>query len=161
MFNQFHCQRDGNGHIRIFIRQKQIDDLLLCKKRLTRTGNAGNKAVAVEQFSAIDHDHILADGVVCKVDTVSVRYFLHSERHKHGKRFGCECSSHRELRDAIRKNGVESFKLLPTQDIQGTQVLSRTLTDRLGIGIKLFLCICRMHKILCRYDRVLRRSKAS
>ena len=103
-----------DDNICVLIRQEQIDDLLLCKKRLTRTGNTCDKAITVEQFPAIDHDHILADGVIGKIDSVSVCHFLYSERHKYGKRFCRQGSAHGELRHTIRKNGIESLKLLPT-----------------------------------------------
>ena len=50
--------RVDDNNIRILIRQVQIDDLLLCQNRLTRTGNTGNEAVAVEQFRAVDHNQV-------------------------------------------------------------------------------------------------------
>ena len=51
--------RVNDDNIRDLIRQKQVNDLLLCQNRLTRTGNTGNEAVAVEQFRTVDHNQVL------------------------------------------------------------------------------------------------------
>ena len=71
---------------------------------------------------------------------------LHPERHKHRQRFRCQCSTNTQLRCAVWEYRVQPLKLLPAEDIQRTQVLSRTLPDGFGIRVKLLLGICRMHQ---------------
>ena len=71
---------------------------------------------------------------------------LHPERHKHCQRFRCQRSADTQLRCAVRQNRIQPLKLLPAEDIQRTQVLSRTLPDGFGIRVKLLLGICRMHQ---------------
>ena len=71
---------------------------------------------------------------------------LHPERHKHRQRFRCQRSADTQLRCAVRQNRIQPLKLLPAEDIQRTQVLSRTLPDGFGIRVKLLLGICRMHQ---------------
>ena len=72
--------------------------------------------------------------------------FLHPKRHKHRQRFRCQRSADTQLRCAVWEYRVQPLKLLPAEDIQRTQVLSRTLPDGFGIRVKLLLCICRMHQ---------------
>ena len=71
---------------------------------------------------------------------------LHAERHKHRQRFRCQRSADTQLWCAVRQNRIQPLKLLPAEDIQRTQVLSRTLPDGFGIRVKLLLGICRMHQ---------------
>ena len=61
---------------------------------------------------------LLADGIIGEVNAIVMAYLLNSERHKHRKRFGSQGSSHRQLGSTVRKNGIQSLKLLPTQDIE-------------------------------------------
>ena len=146
-FGQFPILTLGiyDDNIRILVGKIEIDNLLLCHNGLTRTRNAGNKGVAVKQLQAIDHNHILADGVIAEVQTFFVADLLCSERHKYRKTFGCESSADRQLCTAIGQAGFESFKLLPTKNCEGAKVLSRTLLNTLGICVKLSLAICRMN----------------
>lgn len=65
--------------------------------------------------------HATSSVIVC--EHYSSNCFLYSERHKYGKRFCRQGSAHGELRHTIRKNGVESLKLLPPQNIQRAKVL--------------------------------------
>ena len=80
---------------------------------------------------------------------------LHPERHKHRQRFRCQRSANTQLRCAVRQNRIQPLKLLPAEDIQRTQVLSRTLPDGFGIRVKLLLGICRMHQRNERRDHAL------
>ena len=107
--------------------------LSFCHHRFTRTGNTRNEGVTVKQFSAIDHNHILADRVVTDIQTVLVAYLLNVERHKYGKALGGKRSSDTELGTAVGQAGIESFKLLPTKYRHRAKVLSRALQNALGI----------------------------
>ena len=56
--------------------ERQRGDLLLGRHRLARAGHTGNKAVAVEQVSAIADDEIVRHGIDAVVDAASVLNFL-------------------------------------------------------------------------------------
>lgn len=68
-------------------RKGQRRDLLLCRHRLTRAGNAGNKAVAVQKVSAVANDEVVRHGVDAVVNTARVLNLLRLEGHENGGTF--------------------------------------------------------------------------
>ena len=68
-------------------RESQRGDLLLGRHRLTRAGNAGNKAVAVQKVSAVANDEVMRYGVDAVVNTARVLDLLRFERHENGSTF--------------------------------------------------------------------------
>ena len=68
-------------------RESQRGDLLLGRHRLTRAGNAGNKAVAVQKVSAVANDEVMRYGVDAVVNTARVLDLLRFERHENGSAF--------------------------------------------------------------------------
>ena len=62
--------------------ERQRGDLLLGRHRLARAGHTGNKAVAVEQISAVADDEVMRYSVDTVVNTARVLDLLRFERHK-------------------------------------------------------------------------------
>ena len=67
--------------------QRDLCDLALGGKGFTGTGDAEDKAVAVQKLLAVGQNKILGDGVLPVVDAVPVSNFLRLERHEHGEGF--------------------------------------------------------------------------
>ena len=61
--------------------ERQRGDLLLCRHRLAGAGHTGNKAVAVEQISAVADDEVMRYGIDTVVNTARILDLLNAERH--------------------------------------------------------------------------------
>ena len=135
----------NDDNIRVFVRQIEIDNILLCKHGFTRSRHTRDKGISVEQLPTIDHNEVFGDRVIAKIDALFVADLLHTERHEGGKAFGGQRSADAELGTAVWQGGIQPLQLLPTKNRHGAEVLSRTLLDALGICVKLLFGVSRMH----------------
>ena len=60
--------------------QRDLHQFLLGTHRLAGTRHAQTEAVAIQQFGAIGHDHVLADGILPVVDAARLQDLLGAER---------------------------------------------------------------------------------
>ena len=106
----------NDDNVRVFVRQIEIDNILLGKHGFTRSRYPRNKGVSVEQFGTVDHNQVFGDRVVAKIDALFVADLLRTERHEGGKAFGGQRSADAERGAAIWQGGIQPLQLLPTEN---------------------------------------------
>ena len=127
-------------------RESQRGDLLLGRHRLTRAGNAGNKAVAVQKVSAVANDEVMRYGVDAVVNTARVLDLLRFERHKDSGTFRGQGAGSVNALEAEGQHRVQGVLLLVAQNVKLTAPRPPDGLQGLGVLIELFKVICQMRQ---------------
>lgn len=123
------------------IPKHKLDDFILCEERLTGTGYAEYKAVAVQKRTAVDKQQVFTDRVLSAVDAFRVIDLLCLERHKDSGGFRGQRSERIDLPKPVGKRGVQPVKLLILQRLELADMLSSNGEQRFRVGIQLLLAV--------------------
>ena len=126
--------------------QRDLRDLSLGCKGFTGTGDAEDKAVAIQKLLAVGKDEILGNGVLPVVDAVSVPNFLRLERHEHGKGFRGQRPQRVNAPQTERQRGDQTVLLLEAQFCELAQVFSRDRLERFRVAVQFLFAVCQMHE---------------
>ena len=106
--------------------QHEKGNQFLCRERLAGAGNAEEERRLVQKVCFVAHDEVMGNGVFSEEDAALIHDLLHLKRHKHRKAFRCQRSERIDLAQAVRKNGIQSVRLLIFQGRHLAHVLSRS-----------------------------------
>ena len=104
--------------------QHEEGNQFLCGERFTGTRNTEKKCRLVQKVCFVAHDEVMRDSVFSKEDTALVHDLLHLKRHKYRKALRGQRSERIDLAQTVRKNGIQSVRLLILQCRHLAHVLS-------------------------------------
>ena len=126
--------------------QGDADDLLLGGEGFAGAADAQTKAVPVEEFAAVRHDHVLGNSVLPVVDAAALEDLLSAEGNQHRSALCGQGTQSMDLPQAIGQNGIQAIFLLPAQRAHLAQMLSGHSEDGFGIRVQLLLGVGQMHQ---------------
>ena len=126
--------------------QGDADDLLLGGEGFAGSADTQPKAVPVEEFAAVRHDHVLGNSVLPVVDAAALEDLLRAEGNQHRSALGGQGAQGVDLPQAIGQNGIQAIFLLPAQRAHLAQMLSGHSEDGFGIRVQLLLGVGQMHQ---------------